>query len=357
MTISDLPTVPSRSQAPAAFVANADAFLAALPTFQSEANALAASMGAIAAGTAFAPTYTFSTTTTDSDPGASYLRLSSATQNASTVIRTGLIGADGSTWTSVIDSFDDSTSTIKGQILLVKLGDATKWLAFNVTAVASPSGYKNITVANVASSTTSPFANNDVLAMKFTRVGDKGDVGPVATPLKPVMVANRYYSHPFVETLTTGTKVADRLFAVPIFIPDTCTITKIGIEQTTGVAGNCRLGIYNMGSDTMPSTLRLDAGVVTTDSTAEKEIAISHSITQGWYFLVALFDTGGASASTRGFSALSNGSFLFGGSSAAGVTSSLAPYVAQTYGALPSTFGTPTLANIAAGHPLIWVRI
>jgi hypothetical protein len=46
MTISALPTIPSRNQDPATFVANADAFLAALPTFRTEANALAVTVDA-----------------------------------------------------------------------------------------------------------------------------------------------------------------------------------------------------------------------------------------------------------------------------------------------------------------------
>lgn len=44
MTITALPAVPSRSDAPATFITKADAFLAALPQFATEANALAAGL-------------------------------------------------------------------------------------------------------------------------------------------------------------------------------------------------------------------------------------------------------------------------------------------------------------------------
>jgi len=81
----------------------------------------------------------------------------------------------------MIDTFDDSTSTIKGHIMLQKLGDATKWLLFSVSSLASPSGYKNITVANVASSAASPFSDGDSIILKFTRTGDKGDQGTAGT--------------------------------------------------------------------------------------------------------------------------------------------------------------------------------
>lgn len=176
MSISALPEAPSRAQ-PSTFADRADAFLAALPTFRTEANALAAAMTTIAAGGAMAIPYIFSTTTADADPGDGYLRLNNATQNLATVIRADLAGADGSTWTSVLDTFDDSTNTVKGFIRLVKTSDASKWIVFSVSALASPTGYKNITVAVVAASSASPFVNGDMILMHFSRTGDKGDTG------------------------------------------------------------------------------------------------------------------------------------------------------------------------------------
>ncbi|NCC85781.1 MAG: hypothetical protein EOM03_16915 [Clostridia bacterium] len=49
MAITPLPTPPSRAQAPANFSSTADAFIAALPTFTTEANALAAQVEGAAA--------------------------------------------------------------------------------------------------------------------------------------------------------------------------------------------------------------------------------------------------------------------------------------------------------------------
>lgn len=198
--------LPARTMAQDAFDAATAQLMTDLPIWAGEVNATAAAVNAIAAGGAYAIPYTFSTTTTDADPGAGTLRLSSATQNASTVIRIDLTGSDASTWTSVIDTFDDSTSTVKGHILLQKLGDATKWLLFSVASLASPSGYKNITVANVASSAASPFANGDSLILKFSRTGDKGEVGApgmlLLATLTPTAAAN-------VDALSTFTSSYD----------------------------------------------------------------------------------------------------------------------------------------------------
>lgn len=111
--------------------------------------------------------YVFDNATADADPGAGKLRLGSATQNASTVIRADLLDAYGATVTTFLDSFDDSPATVKGSIRLVKSDDLTKWLVFAVSAVATPAGYRNITVTNVASSAASPFTNGDALTLYF----------------------------------------------------------------------------------------------------------------------------------------------------------------------------------------------
>lgn len=169
--------LPNQSMEQAAFDAAVAKLMTDLPTWGAEANALTAGLNSIAAGGGFSAPYTFSTTITDADPGAGVIRLSSATQNASTVMRVDLTSALGQDLTAMLDSFAGSTSTIKGQVRLVKMNDPTKWLAFNLTATASPSGYRNFTVAHVAGGATSPFANNDSLALLFTRNGDKGDTG------------------------------------------------------------------------------------------------------------------------------------------------------------------------------------
>ena len=170
MTITALDglTAPARSQAPATFIANADAWNAALPNLQTQMNAEIALLNAGSGMGAYAVPYTFSTTTTDSDPGSGNLRLNQATQNTTTVIRADLSDSGGTVQTAVLDSFTSTSGTIKGYIRLVKTSDATKWLLFSVSAVATPAGYRNITVANIGSSEASPFANSDAIMLYFT---------------------------------------------------------------------------------------------------------------------------------------------------------------------------------------------
>src|SRR6476646_2650826 len=121
--------------------------------------------------------YTFSTTTTDADPGNGHLRFNQATQDTTTVLRLDLVGSDATSWTTVIDTFDDSTSTIKGYIRVSKASNPALWMLFSIASLASPSGYRNITVTVVSSSGPNPFNDGDAVNLMFTRNGDKGDTG------------------------------------------------------------------------------------------------------------------------------------------------------------------------------------
>jgi len=179
--LTDPNQLPNQLQDQQTFDANMASMVDMFPERARQENGLAAEMmdmlaqaSVIAAGGAFAIPYVFDATTTDADPGAGKLRLSSTTQSAATVMRLDLTSA-GQDYTTLIDTFDDSSSSVKGSIRLVKQGDLTKWMTFNLTALATPSGYRNLTVVCTDSSATSPFSNGDALMLSFQRTGDKGD--------------------------------------------------------------------------------------------------------------------------------------------------------------------------------------
>lgn len=176
-----------------------------LNTWAGQVNALVAGLNAIAAGSAMAISYTFSTTTTDSDPGAGTLRLNNATQNTATVVRADLLDAAGTDWSSALGTIGDSTSTVKGYLQISKLNDASKMLLFTVSALASPSGYKNITVECIAFTTASPFTNGDTVIMEFARTGDKGDTG--ATGAAGASAAPFVDSTPLLKGSADATKL------------------------------------------------------------------------------------------------------------------------------------------------------
>lgn len=122
--------------------------------------------------------YAWDTETTDADPGAGELRGNNATIASITQLYVSTADAAGVAVSAILDTWDDSTSTVKGRLRLAHRTDATKWAEFTLSAVTSATGYRKLTVAYVAGSGTLSAA--DPVALGFVRTGDKGDTGTVA---------------------------------------------------------------------------------------------------------------------------------------------------------------------------------
>ncbi len=127
-------------------------------------------------GTTTGVLYTFSTTTTDADPGAGILRYNNALPASVTTIYFDNADAGANTVTAWLDSFDDSTSTVKGFLLISKLSNPAVMQIYSVSGtVVDGTGYRKVTVAHLAG-TTLP-SDTDDLSVIFVRSGDKGDTG------------------------------------------------------------------------------------------------------------------------------------------------------------------------------------
>lgn len=122
-------------------------------------------------------TFTYSTTTTDGDPGAGTFRLDHATIASATGAFIDNTEAGGASVTAYLDTFDDPTSTIKGVLVLRGVTTPTAFAVFQVTgSVVDGTGYRKLTLTHVASGGT--FTNGETFALSFARTGDKGDTGP-----------------------------------------------------------------------------------------------------------------------------------------------------------------------------------
>ncbi len=157
------------------------------------------------------------------------------------------------------------------------------------------------------------------------------------------------YNFGLATAATSGAAVtANRLYAVPYVVGATTTFTRIGINVTSAIAGNARLGIYNW-ADGVPSTLVLDCGTVSTSSTGDKEITISQSLTAGVYALAVVFDAAPSVAVANERNLIN---YLVGDVSSTG--NNVFQYMAHTYGALPASFSAPTYTGTAS--PVLWMR-
>lgn len=129
---------------------------------------------AMQAGGAYSFMYAFDTGTADADPGLGRVRLNTTTQSAATVIRIDLQVAGGTSIASLLDAIGAGTSVLKGAVRIVKALDPTVWMLFDVVAVNSASGYRNLTIVFRAGSAASPFSNNDAVMIFIDRAGDVG---------------------------------------------------------------------------------------------------------------------------------------------------------------------------------------
>lgn len=120
--------------------------------------------------------YTFSTTTTDSDPGSGIFRFDNTDPTLVTKLRVDNVDANGNTQTATLDTWDDSTSTIKGTLYVWNRTNRAMFRVYTVTgSITDKSGYREATLTYVASSGT--IANAVGCELVFVPKGDKGDTG------------------------------------------------------------------------------------------------------------------------------------------------------------------------------------
>ena len=118
--------------------------------------------------------YTFSTTTTDADPGSGVIRYNNATIASVTQIFVDNLDALGNTQTAWYDTWDDSTNPGQEGFLTIQ-GNATGSTLVNIFsvtgAVTVASGYYKIPVAYVSGSLPT---NTASIAVEFSRTGNAG---------------------------------------------------------------------------------------------------------------------------------------------------------------------------------------
>ncbi|MRX34158.1 hypothetical protein [Aminobacter sp. MDW-2] len=139
-------------------------------------SATASANSATAAANAVAALpYNFSTTTTDADPGAGIFRLNNAAPGSATAAYIDNVDSDGVTATGVLDTWDDSTTAVRGVLTIRSKTNAAIRHSYNVTgSVVDGSGYRKLTLAYVGGSGT--LANGAAHWLIFERTGDAGEV-------------------------------------------------------------------------------------------------------------------------------------------------------------------------------------
>lgn len=145
-------------------------------------------------------------------------------------------------------------------------------------------------------------------------------------------------------------QTANTLYARPLILPVSGTFDRISTYVKTASSGHSiRLGIYEMSSGGIPSTLVLDAGTVSVATTGLKEITISQTLTANKGYFLAWVTDGTPSLASQ--LANSTSYFNYFGSSDMTANASTSYTISHTFGALPDPYGTPTGMTGAGTNP------
>ena len=278
--IDQLPAGPNPAvDPPGEFSKKAAASVLAQMAMIDQINAALATLSSFAAGGAFAIPFRVDTSSTAAgDPGPEKIRFNNSNQNAATALYLDPVAFGGADVTAKLDQFGSSTSTVKGVLRMVQLNDLARELVFNVTAVASPTGYRTLTVVPVSSSAASPFASGATVLLHFDRTGDKGDTGPM----------NVYPYAQFTEQYAsgtaggpTGTGVVDR--ALNTVVSNDIT----GVSLASGVVTVTAAGRYEF---------RAASTVAGNASTSNR--AILHNTTDNVVVASGMSQIGGSNENT-----------------------------------------------------------
>ena len=140
-------------------------------------------------GTSQGLDYTFSSTTTDSDPGSGTVRINNSTYSSANKIIIDDADANGVDVSADVLTWDDSTSSIKGYVTIKDKDTQSSYARFSITSSTTDnSGYSVLNCTHIDSNGT--ITNGGPIAVHFTRTGDKGDAGTAASIAVNTVTAN-----------------------------------------------------------------------------------------------------------------------------------------------------------------------
>ena len=121
--------------------------------------------------------FTYSTTTTDSDPGSGIVRFNNSSIGSATIAYIDDLDAAGTDVSAWVQSFDDvsGNDTNRGRIRVSKSNTLDTWHVFKVSAaVADASGYTKVTLTYIDGAGT--LANEDKIFISFVASGEDGSI-------------------------------------------------------------------------------------------------------------------------------------------------------------------------------------
>ena len=168
----------------------------------------------------------------------------------------------------------------------------------------------------------------------------------------PMFSTGRYAG--WSGSIDTRTTNEDRGFYVPMPIPRSLTVDRIGIEVTSSATGSpvLRLGIY-ADDDGVPGALLVDAGTVDASSPGFKEATINQALTAGMVWLFCAQQGGTSNGAVRATRYATH----------VGIPSSgYTPYECGAWSDADASSGAmsnpaPAMSDVASAAPRILLRV
>ena len=192
--------------------------------------------------------YQFSNATIMTDPGIGKFRYNNTSLSSVTAIAIDLADINSNDLSNFISSWDDSNSTVDG-ILEIKSNDNsdTTLTIFQVTAVASNSGWFQLTVQNGTGTIPSDL---ETCVINFARYGDKGTKGEVG----PQGLGGVSFEYKFNGTTTSETDPGTG--KIILNQSNVASVTEMYIDDLEGGSTNTNIETYLRTIDDSNSTVK-----------------------------------------------------------------------------------------------------
>ncbi len=153
----------------------------------------------------------------------------------------------------------------------------------------------------------------------------------------------------------TGAVAANVMYALPFVVGRTGTLDRVAFNVTGAIVGNGRVGIYDSVAEynIYPNALQVDGGSISTGTSGVKSTAISVTLAGGKLYWAVY--VGSAAATLRVTSSGTCG-LLLGMDNGLGAGPNRSLTVAQTFGALPSTFPGGAALSVTNQCPFVYGR-
>lgn len=185
-------------------------------------------------------------TSTGTAPGAGIVRLNNATQGSATAVYINYTDLESHGLEAYIKSLDESTSTVRGFLLIRSISEPSKyWLGKITGAATEEASWSSLPVTTIAASGT--LANESQVTFEFYRVGDKGEKGSTGSEggKGETGAAGTPEGVPFIFSTETSEGAGSGILKFNTITPETITTMYISKANANSVNVSAWLGAFD----------------------------------------------------------------------------------------------------------------